>query len=224
MIMKHITILILITSLTTNIFGQQNKFNIGIEGSPSIIYLRGNAVGAGIDPTFGFSGGLTFQYNFPKILSVRTNIAYERKGAVYLTYTTDNNGTVSGYFKQHFNFDYLTIPILLRASFGKKVNFFMNIGAFGGYLIKEKETFEFTVNTSSLTPIDNTSAFKRIDMGVVFGFGLTVPIKKILLSLELRNNTGLYNIDKPLGAYSPVLKTSSTNLLIGLAYKFGERN
>ncbi|OFY87282.1 MAG: hypothetical protein A3F72_17445 [Bacteroidetes bacterium RIFCSPLOWO2_12_FULL_35_15] len=35
------------------------------------------------------------------------------------------------------HFDYLTVPILLRATFGKRIKYFANAGMFFGYLIKQ---------------------------------------------------------------------------------------
>ena len=61
--------LFLLTVLGTT-YGQTNKFDIGIEGSPSLIFLRGNDIIDNLHkPTMGFSGGLFFQYNFKKIVS-----------------------------------------------------------------------------------------------------------------------------------------------------------
>jgi hypothetical protein len=223
--MKQITLLILIISLNTKIFAQENKLNIGIEGSPNLIYLRGDALDKRSRLSIGFSAGLSFQYNLSKVLSIRTNITYEKKGGNFLRNMSGPDAAIPFTVKQKTKFDYLTAPILLRASFGKKTKFFLNSGVFFGYLIKEKDTFTRPTAKLELEVFpseDNTNSFKLFDTGISIGFGFSSPLKKkFLLSFEIRNNTGLYNIDKPYSGYSPTLKTSSTNLLIGLAYKFG---
>lgn len=223
--MKCIITIIFTCVFASAISAQQNKFNIGIEGGPSLINLRGNGLGFTPDASIGFAGGLTFQYNFPKLLSLRTNIGYERKGAILSNILfTDANGQTLGTTTLHFNFDYFTMPIMLRANFGKKVNFFLNGGIYFGYLIQQKTNSDGTAGLPIPSSEDNTSNYYRFDTGVALGLGCEVPIKnKIVLSFELRNNTGLYNVVEPIMYYSPNLKTSSTNLLIGIAYKFGTR-
>ena len=66
-----------------------------------------------------------------------------------------------------------------------------------------------------------TSDYKTIDMGITAGIGLAIPINdKFSLSAEIRNNLGLTNISK---SSSVTNKTNSTNLLIGVTYKFGKK-
>ena len=70
-----ITILFVFSFFATILNGQTNKFNIGIEGGPSLIFLRGDEVVEIYDKiTFGYSGGLTFQYNLQDNFSVKTHL------------------------------------------------------------------------------------------------------------------------------------------------------
>ena len=204
-------------------FGQTNKFDIGVEGSPTITFLRGNAF---IDkyhkPTMGFAGGLSFQYNFKKIISLRTNIAFERKGSVLTSQTTDIIGNPLGEKTTNTNFDYLTFPILIRATFGKKILYFVNAGPYFGYLIKQ--TFVSKDDNIPTITSDNTSLDKRFDTGISTGLGLSVPIKtKFAFSFEVRNNIGLYNVSAVPVANNGTIKTNSTNFLLGFTYKLGQR-
>lgn len=215
--------LILLTICGT-IYGQTNKFDIGIESSPSLTFIYGNDI---IDnnhkPTIGYSGGLFFQYNFKKVVSLRTNISYERKGSVFTSQATDMNGNPLGEITTNTNFDYLTLPILVRATFGKKVQFFVNAGPYFGYLIKQ--TFVSKGDNIQTTTSDNTSLFKRLDTGLSTGLGLSVPIKtKFALSFEVRNNLGLYNLSVFPVANNGTIKTNSTNFLLGFTYKLGQRS
>jgi hypothetical protein len=223
--MRHLTFLLVTVALTTAVFGQESKFDIGLEGGPSLTFLRGNDV---IDtlhkPTIGFSGGLFFQYNFPKTFSLRTNIAFERKGSVahvpeyYIVY----NGNIITMSKYTIDtkFEYLTIPILIKATIGKKIKYFADVGLYFGYLIKQT----FVITESTFQIVDYTSHDKRFDMGIIAGLGLGIPIKnKLIISYEIRNNLGLYNVSKVPLINNGKTKTNSTNLLIGLIYKFGTR-
>lgn len=202
-----------------------NKFDIGIEGSPSLVYLKGLNI-YDFEPTLGFSGGISFQYNFPEIISIRTNVSLERKGAIFRRTLTDIMGNTQEQV-QHSNFNYITFPILIKASLGKNVKYFITAGAFGGYLLNAELDFDIQVTTNSgnHSPFDVTEDYKRLDFGITTGLGTAVPIgEKILLSFEIRNNTGIYTINKIIEDDNyPPIKTSSTNFLIGFSYKFGMR-
>ena len=65
--MKYLTLLILTVALTTSVFGQENKFDIGIEGSPSLVFLRGNYMLLQYNkPTVGFQVGFLCNIIFQK--------------------------------------------------------------------------------------------------------------------------------------------------------------
>lgn len=204
-------------------FGQTNKFDVGVEGCPTLTFLRGNDfIDNNHEPTIGFTGGLFFQYNFKKIISLRTNIAFERKGSVLTAQTIDINGNPLGEISTNTNFNYLTFPILFRATFGKKVQFFVNAGPYFGYLIKQ--TFVSTGDNFPTTTNDNTALDKRFDTGISTGLGLSVPIKsKFAFAFEVRNNLGLYNVSAVPVVNNGTIKTNSTNFLFGFTYKLGQR-
>ncbi|MBX2892647.1 MAG: PorT family protein [Saprospiraceae bacterium] len=188
--MKGIALFFLVFLLPMLMFAQAGKSALGIEGGPSLISLRGNPANDTINnPAIGFAGGMFFQYNFPKIFSIRTNIIFERKGAVapgeiYVT-NDDRNFLGIAKYKVHTNLDFLSTSVLLRATFGKKVRYFVNTGPYFGYLTK----LSFSVKYSDFLPdstIADTNLTKRFDTGIVTGLGISVPVtKKISISCEL---------------------------------------
>ena len=210
--------LIVVVFCSSLLFGQTNKINIGLEIGPSLRSLRGNDYLKNNDISFGFSGGLTFQYNFTKLLSLRTNISFERKGLTKKIQATDELGKPIGEITIQSNFDYLTIPLLARFTFGKKIHFFVNAGPFMGYLLKQKEVVEAFEDYT-----DNTDDFKRLDFGITTGLGMSIPIQdKLLLTVEIRNNLGMVNTSHISIANDGSIKTISTSLLFGIAYRFVE--
>ena len=222
--MKKIIIFLLISvGTTTVLFAQQNKFDIGIEGGPSRTFLRGNDfLEEFYDPKIGFSGGIFLQYNFPKIFSIRTNLAFERKGTLFKGTLINTNGEGYGEFTAHLNYEYLTLPVLIRAGFGNKVKYFVNAGPFLGHLMKQ----ENIVKAAGYLTLTNeyTNSYKQFDVGITAGLGVTIPIKeKFYISCEIRNNQGLLDISKSQIYNGGTIKTNSTNLLVGLAYKLGTR-
>jgi hypothetical protein len=205
-------------TISIKTYCQINKFDVGVEGSPSLIFLRGNPIIEMSNATIGFSGGLFLQYNLNKIISIRTNIGFERKGSLWEGNATDARGIQIGKTTNNMNYDYLTIPLLVRATIGNKYKFFMNAGPYFGYLLQAKSVFEMP-NFYGTSDIKGQNS---VDFGLSTGLGLLYPLKsKIVLSFELRNNLGLYNVSALPVINDGTIKTNSTNLIFGLAYKLG---
>jgi hypothetical protein len=215
-------IIIIFISLKTS-YGQTNKFDMGVEAGPSIIFQYGNDVlKESHRPMIGFMGGIFFQYNFKKIISLRTNIAFERKGSVFNSPVLDTNGYTIGEATTHSNFDYITLPMLVRASFGKRIQYFINVGPYFGFLIKQ--TFVTKGDIYPTSTVDKTRYFNRLDMGLTLGVGLIIPIKSTFtFSIEARNNLGLINLLDTFILNNGTVNNNSTNLIVGFAYKFGKR-
>jgi hypothetical protein len=216
--MKRSATILLIALLPAMVYGQKSKIDMGLEGGPSITFQRGNEILSKYNNLrIGFSCGLFFQYNFPKIFSLRSNIAYEQKGSSMSFSTIDTNGN-STVIKGYSNFNYLTIPVLFRSTFGSKVKYFINVGIFAGYLISQKYIYK----NEFFPPGNATSQYKPFDFGISGGLGIGIPVNEnFVISCELRNNLGLLNIAKGEVYKGGSVKTNSTNLLIGIAYKPG---
>lgn len=209
-----------------------HTFDLGLEAGPSVISLYGNSfTNEHNKPACGFSTAITFQYNFQKILSLRTDIAFERKGSLfpYNFIATDQNGSNIGsvILKESNNYDYLTIPLLLRATFGDKIKIFVNAGPYLGALLQSKtitrsnggEMYGFPAKTVA----NESHNLNRFDIGITTGVGLQLPLNEgFAISFEVRNNSGLYNITKQFPG-SIALKNNSTNFLFGFSYAFGKR-
>lgn len=134
------------------------------------------------------------------------------------TYTfTDQGGNVVGDFKTTSRFNYITVPVLLRASIGNKIHYFLNTGPYIGFLLSSK--FKYDDDNST---INYTKNYHTADIGITAGIGLAVPIKdKFSFSVEFRNNFGLYNISNVQNS-STTLTTYSGNLLCGISYAIGK--
>jgi len=222
--LKKIIVLIALSFCPLLSFGQTDRFEIGLEGGPSLTSLRGSEfIDKYSDPALAYSAALTFQYNFPKMISIRTNIAYEQKGSITRIPAKDQDNNTVGELTFHTNFEYLTMPILTRITFGQKIKLFINIGPYVGYLIKQTQVIE-EFKEFPETTIDNTKNDKRFDIGICGGIGGGIAIhERILLTLEIRNNLGLYNVSKIPVYNDGSNMTNSTNLLVGFAYLFGKR-
>jgi hypothetical protein len=120
---KYILIITILLS-SGSLLAQNQKINLGLQGGPSATFLWGNRF---LEPSEeiaqNFTGGLTFQYNINRIFSLRTELAYARKGNSLDIQVRDDQGNILGNTQVNSNFDYLTLPILARASFGNDVQF-----------------------------------------------------------------------------------------------------
>ena len=205
--------------------GQANRFEIGSEGGPSLISLRGNDSLEDFNaPAVGYSAAIAFQYNVSQLVSLRTSLAYERKGALLKINATDISGNPIVDMKAHLNFDYLILPILVRLNLGNKLKLFVNAGPYLGYLIRQTSVTEaFNEFPSSST--DQTEYFKKFDIGLTGGLGCGLPIKNnFILTIEVRHNLGLYNTSELPVVNEGKILTNSTNLLFGLAYRIGSKS
>jgi outer membrane protein with beta-barrel domain len=221
--MKKLTFLLFVICVTS-LSAQKNRLDIGIAAGPSGNHLYGydKIPQNKTNPLIAFSAGVTIQYNLPKLLSIVSGIFYEKKGEKFSGYVSDHNG-LQVPFKQKYFYNYITLPVLARFSFGKKTLFFAEGGGFASYLLNSY------INVTGI-PVNyqngsTTASYKRLDAGVSIGLGLSVPLgEKLLLSVEVRDNLGLLNISEFPVYKDKFIKTNSTNLLVGLAYRLGKRS
>ena len=126
-----ISLIVIISTLTIVSFGQSNILDIGVEGGLSNASLRGNDyINKYHSSRIGYSGGLFVQYNLKKTISFRSGCFYEQKGSSFEFQVTDYSAQQTGEIHGKESFDYLTIPLLIRATFGKKLQYFFNAGSY----------------------------------------------------------------------------------------------
>jgi len=226
--MKHVFLTAALLAAAILSSAQQNRITFGVEGGIGVANLSSdNAYYEDIyESRTGYAAGIAFQYNFPKVISLRTGIMYELKGASSDITFTDNNGNVTGVVKTFDDLDYLTIPLLLRATFGDKINFFVNAGPYYALLLKRTWVFEDKIilpNGDVMEDIDLTDDTEKSDFGISGGLGASAVFnERIVISLEARNNLGMTDIAPETHAPDK-LKTRTILILAGVAFKFGSR-
>ena len=119
--------------------------------------------------------------------------------------------------------DYVVVPLLLRISFGDKINFFSNAGPYWATLLKRKWVLEKAITLSGGGQVDEfdlTDNTEKSDYGIAVGIGASAVFnERIVISLEARHNMGMANINQE----SVELNTRTTLILAGVAFKFGSR-
>jgi hypothetical protein len=207
----------------SNLRAQNSMFDLGLEGGPNLstVSITSPLFEANTKPTIFGSGGFIFQYNFKNFLSIKTGLSYQRKGFQFPESSlVSANGDFVGTGRTVYSLDYMTLPILVKASFGKKVQFFVNAGPYVGFLLGKTERVNITTNDSEqISKNKDMTGLNRWDFGVSGGIGIAIPIRTYwVISVEARNYTGLMDI-----AESNNVKwlTNTTDLRIGVAYKLG---
>ncbi len=207
----------------SNLQAQNSMFDLGLEGGPNLstVNITSPLFDVNTDPIVFGSGGFIFQYNFKNFLSIKTGLSYQRKGFQFSeTPFLSANGDFIGSGRTVYSLDYMTLPILVKASFGKKVQFFVNAGPYVGFLLGKTERTKLTLNDSEqISKNKDMTGLNRWDLGVSGGIGIAIPIRTYwVISVEARNYTGLMDI-----AESSNVRwiTNTTDLRIGVAYKIG---
>lgn len=212
MTIKPFLFLLLVCAATaTN--AQTGNAEIGIEAGAGVRHISSNHVK--YDATGGYSFGVSFQYKLTTLLSLRTNLHMERKGAVISgIYITDEQGSPLGQTNMSIDLDYLTLPVLLRYSVGRSVKFFMNAGPYCGMLLRESMLVEKPRKRVEGNP---NASYKNIDFGLALGMGGVFPIgEKLGVSVEARYNMGLLNV---FNGRHLEWSNQTAIVLLGLSYK-----
>jgi hypothetical protein len=222
--MKYLFFFSLNIFLFTHAFSQDYKFEAGIQGGPNLSYFsyKNSFIQNARKPTdIQFSAGLFLQYNLSENFSLRIDPTFDRKGYQYKDVTfTDNSGNMLGTGKLYGHLDYITIPVLFKASVGNKVKYFVNAGPSIGLLLSETFIYDNPYGNGN-QKTHNTNQYKKADAGITAGLGIAIPLgNAVALSFEVRNNVGLTNINKNSNANSAI-HANTTSMLVGVAYKFG---
>lgn len=210
---------ILLSIISNVAVGQQvTKHEIGFNGGAGISFVRGFEESSGYRiPALSYTFGITYQYSFNESFSFCAELDYEHKGSAYKIPLTGENSDPEDAIIASTNYNYLVLPILARFSFGNQNNLFCNVGPYVGYLMKVNAILEDEDN-NYYEEFEVTDQSYKYDFGISIGLGAKIPINnKIAFKCEVRNNLGLVNISKTIDESMGVVKTNSTNLLIGVA-------
>ena len=186
-----------------------------MDAGPSLIYMYGNYIITKYNqPSIGTSADISFQYNINKIFSFRTILAYDLKGNQAIVNRVTTAGNSNGSETIHYYLNYLTLPLLAKASFGRTIKFFVNAGPYIAVLIRPNYNYSRDINGS----------LKPIDSGIQAGVGFTIPIgHQFEFSFEDRNSVGLLNISRLPVISNGTIKTFSSAFLVGFNYKFDKK-
>lgn len=227
--MKCLSVIVLIIFATCiiSVYGQNSKWELGIEGGPNLAYLSGNAI-SNHQSNYSFATGTSIHYHLNNVFSLHSKLYYERKGSRFEFNVTDNNAAAIGVTEANLNMDYLGLSVLAQRVIGE--SFFVNFGPYIGYLTKAEIISKPLENSFGYYPgniFPVTNDFKNWDVGVSAGTGFVKTVSRTLnVKVEVRYQYGLLNINEYFirNPYqNSTVKTRSLSLLAGIVVHFPQK-
>lgn len=174
-------------------------FNIGLASSGAYKWAKPDIYDHYSDIlTYPSPISCTINYRIMRAMQFQAGVGYERKGFVGVYYYNNTE------LKDTTSLAYLTLPLKLRFSSGKKISFHGDLGCYLGYLLKSNKD------------IDN-----KIDAGILMGLGAEVQlIKHLALTVGAQYSFGLQklNIKNYDEIYQLNASTTALTALFGLEF------
>lgn len=189
-------------------YSQMSEAKIGIKSGAGISQI--NPV---FDSGLGLSNSVFFEYKLSNLLSAHVAMGHEQIQGRSDVILTDALGSPLGAVTLIDNFQYVNMPVLLKASFGDKVKYFINAGPSMSFLLNQKATAK---NYKSITPANNLDDYNRFLIGASGGIGVELPIsERLFLSGEIRSTWGLNTLRENNGND---WRTVNSLFLVGVSY------
>jgi hypothetical protein len=170
------------------------------------------------NPRIGYTTGLGYQFNFNHLFGIKTGVCYEQKGNNSVFPNMSFDGIHFSDLHAVSRISYLTLPLMVRISFGKKWRYFFNAGGYGGIYLQTTSILssdDGSINEKSTSKND----FKSGDFGISGGFGTTYYFKNLIgISAEIRANYGLTNISQSNVYNDGTIQNFNACLLFGIRY------
>ena len=208
---------------SNSIAQKNNDVKLGFNISASMIKLYGNDfINKYHKPTNSFTIGTSAEIKLSSLLSFYTGLSYEKKGSVIKgDFTFENPIPFTETKKVSIIYNYITLPIILKTSLGKKRNFYLNTGTYLGYLLSQKIK---KVASGDVPTRNDTNLNKKMDFGLAYGFGYTKAVgSNKTLNIELRNNLGLINTSKVFVVNDGKIKTNAFLLLMEYSFNISKK-
>lgn len=132
-------------------------------------------------------GGL-FNYGLNKSLSLQAEVLYTQKGYINnASIQTDPAGNPIGSGKVSFNYNYLEVPLLIKAQFGNNVKPYIMSGVSPSLKVVEKNVDEFKK--------ESVNDINKFDLAFIINGGIDFKVsEKTFLFIESRATLGMVPI------------------------------
>lgn len=181
---NRLTFMLLLFVFTTSSLFAQYKF--GLQGGVGISNYVGKDFTSTYDPKMGITAGIFFEREINLTLSVGAELNYEQKGTYYEFLPRE--ATIV-YVDSRLS--YVSLPIIIKAYFGNKANYYIYTGLTPSYLTNSELTrhateLGFEISSDPFFPYK----INTWDAAVTAGFGLNF----YEIILDIRYHHGIVNI------------------------------
>lgn len=204
---KTLVFIAFIFFYTLNCFSQnKQKYNLsaGITNSS----LRGNELIKDNDSRLDYLIGVGITYHLKNKLSLKGEVNYVRKKISSIRTVYNEFTHLISKTEEVTNFDYLSIPILLKFEFGNNNRLYINAGPSMSFLLNTHS--EIISQEDNLN--DNANIF---DLAISAGLGKKFELDKTnSLTIEVRHSLGLLNTSRVYDLNNESVKTTTTNFIL----------
>lgn len=189
---------------------------------PAYTSLRGNPLLDTIhraDLRLSVSVGGNFFLKENSIIGI--TILYEQKGSRGVTTSIGrdvNNqptGTIKTYHRTEYG--YMTVPVVWRKRYGRKVKFQFSGGFYTAYLLK---SITISEGRDFYSSFDIKRSTKPFDFGLIAGADIYVPVtEKVSFRIGLDNNLGVSNVSSVSVADDGTIKHNSFGIVMGANFQ-----
>lgn len=173
------SVLVLIFILFNCVLNAQNHL-VGVQFGVNNTYVTDKNIFEDKIGKNGFSGGITYEYNFKKNFSFGTDLLYSQKGfgnyyilGDVLNPVSGGNGTNTDNGNLiYFQYDYITIPVSLSYRVGNKYYLFTTVGLAPSYLVSAK-----TYSDGSGNALYNNN-LNKLELSAQIGLGAGLKLYK----------------------------------------------
>jgi hypothetical protein len=166
---------------------------------------------------FGPNVGMIFGYRLDKSVSLQTGIIFDRKGyalndtSLYFHRFALDSRYVANKVDTKIALDYLTVPLNFRISSGNAFNFYVDFGAYAGFLVnafchgtairKNSDSYSYTIQKTIVNDAVE-GYYKSVDWGYKTGVGFQFPFRD-----KMKFDMGISYY----GSFNPILQKPDAN-------------
>jgi hypothetical protein len=212
------TLCLLITTIPLFLQAQYYQFEAGYEAGPALGKYWSNSMSPKHFITdVNYSQGFFFKYHIKRNWSVQTGFYQDVIGTHEYITLKNILGEPTGRATLRREVDYITLPLMVRYTFGNRFRTSFTAGTFFGYAMQHRLETDFGDHVETT---DMSNQINRFNTGIILGAGIEYSLfKQCTIGVDMRDQLGLANLD-PKNSLS-YFHTNSLQLLIRVSYRFG---
>ncbi len=221
--------LLLILVLTTGItLSSHAQMFVGAKAGLNLTTFSGSDKPDDLKTLPGLNAGLFGTIPVNDMFAVQAEVNFEQKGSAAKDATDQFNDYLVHTSDWKWVLNYITVPVLAKATLGETTQFNLYLGPYAGFLMsaKMKGTAEYEHQTnpeeSYTDDVDDDikDSFKGFDYGVTMGVGVKIPLnRQISFTSDLRYNHGFAKLDSD---GESKMYNSTIGISVGVAVNIAE--